>query len=172
MALTGKPKYLVVYGSGAPGPDGCPCPYEVAAQVHMVLRKARQAASSVYRGSDAVAILHAHGKHTQAEIHVLFPDISNPEGESEHDLHSDGVGNAGPVGRRLAPWQVGVDSGTNDQASKDRVTRAARAFGWNVSHPYQRGVEGHHWCFRSPPRPRNPWQRARIAFWRRTLPTK
>lgn len=161
-----KPRYLIV--------DGCPAPYEVAAQIHMTLRRAGQAASSIYRGSDAKALLHAHGKMDQAEIHAdpRYANISNPEGQSEHDLHSDGVGNRGPIGRRLAPWQVGVDSGTDDQASKNRVTSAARSYGWAVKHPYTRGVEGHHWCFQSPPRPRNPWQRIRIAFWRRTLPRR
>lgn len=158
------PKYLIV--------DDCPAPYEVAAQIHMVLRRANQTANSIYRGSDAKALLHAHGKMDQAEIHIAFPAISNPEGRSQHDLHSDGVGNAGPVGRRLAPWQVGVDSGTDDQAAKDRVTNAAKSYGWLVKHPYSRGVEGHHWCFASPPRPRNLWQRARIAYWRRVLPRK
>lgn len=157
------PKYLVI--------DGCPCPYEVAAQVYLVLRKAGMTASSIYRGEDAKAILHAHGKHTQAEIHRMLPDISNPPGLSEHECRSDGVGKAGPPGRRLPKWQVGVDSGSNSLADKARVEAAARTFrGWRVEHHYSRGVEAHHWCFGGPPRPNTLWQRARIALLRRTLP--
>lgn len=161
------PRYLVI--------DGCPCPYEVAAQVHMVLMRARQVASSIYRGDDpdAVRILHAHGKRDQAEIHAdpALHDISNPPGQSQHDLHSDAVANKGPVGRPLEPWSVGVDSGNDTQASKDAIDRAAAAYAWRVHHPYSRGVEGHHWCFESfPLNKRRPWQWARIAYYRRTLP--
>jgi hypothetical protein len=159
-----RPRFLVV--------DGCPCPYDVAAQVHVVLRSAGQTASSIYRGSDATAILHRHGKHTQAEIHRMFPTISNPPGRSQHELRSDGVANRGPVGRHLAGWQVGVDSGTNDQAAKSAVERAAREHGWVVEHPYSRGVEGHHWCFKRKPRSRNPRQAWRLIRIRRSLPRR
>lgn len=153
--------------------DDCPCPYEVAAQIHMVLMKAHQTASSIYRGSDAIAILHAHGKMDQAEIHAdpEYHDSSNPEGQSQHDLHSDGVANKGPVGRPLQSWSVGVDSGTDDQASKDAIQRAAAAYGWRVHHPYSRGVEGHHWSFVSfPNNKKRPWQWGRILYYRRRLP--
>lgn len=149
--------------------DGCPCPTEVAAQVFMVLRQAGQTASSIYRGDDAKAILHAHGKHTQAEIHQMFPTISNPPGLSEHECRSDGVGKAGPSGRVLPPWQVGVDSGADSDADKAAIEASAQSFGWVVHHHYQRGVEGHHWCFDEPPRPQSASQRARIALLRLRL---
>jgi hypothetical protein len=168
----GHPKYLIVYGDGSPGPDGCPCPYEVAAQVHMMLRQMRRAASSIYRGEDAAGLLHAHGKHTQAEIHRMYPDISNPPGFSQHDLHSDGVANTQPRGAVIPAWSVGIDAGDDTQHERDVAHAAGRHYRWYVKTPYSRGVEAHHWCFGSPPRARTPWQAARIAYWRRRLPRR
>jgi hypothetical protein len=153
--------------------DGCPAPASIAPYIHLVLRQAGQTASSIYRGSDADAILHAHGKHDQAEIHRMYPTISNPPGRSQHELRSDGVGNPGPVGRELQEWEVGVDSGGDDQASKLAVTRAAQHFGWTIRHPYSRGVEFHHWCFARQPRARRfskTWWR--IVHLRATLPKR
>lgn len=140
-----KRKYLVI--------DGCPCPRDVAPYVFLVLRRAKQTASSIYRGEDpeARAILHRHGKHTQAEIHRMLPTISNPSGRSEHDLHSDGVARRGPVGRRLEPWEVGIDSGTDSPHDKRAIVAAAHHYGLFVSQPYARGVEGHHWHFTRKP---------------------
>src|SRR4051812_25500588 len=112
--------------------DGCPCPASIAPYVWLVLREAKMPAQSIYRGSDAKKILHRHGKRTQAEIHRDLPAISNPEGRSQHDLHSDGNANPGPVGRRLDKWEVGIDSGTNDRASQERIERAAKHFGWRA----------------------------------------
>jgi hypothetical protein len=157
-------KFLVI--------DGCPCPRSIAPYVYLVLREAGQSASSIYRGADADRILHAHGKHDQAEIHAMYPSISNPPGRSEHELRSDGFANAGPVGRRLKEWEIGVDSGTDDQASRDRVSRAAQHYGWQIRHPYTRGVEGHHWCFSRRPRPRSLRQFRQIVRLRKTLPTR
>jgi hypothetical protein len=152
--------------------DGCPCPESIAPYVYIVLREAKQAASSIYRGQDARALLHRHGKHDQAEIHEMYPQISNPPGQSQHELRSDGHGNPGPVGRVLQEWQIGVDSGGDDRRSRDAITTAARAHGWQVRHPYSRGVEGHHWCFAVKPRPRNLKQRARIILVRARLPRR
>lgn len=134
--------------------DGCPVHRDVAPYIYLVLRRAGQSASSIYRGEDpeAKVILHRHGKHTQAEIHRMYPDISNPEGMSMHDLHSDGVAKKGPKGRKLDEWEVGVDSGTNSLADKERINKAARHYGLATYHPYTRGVEGHHWGFRVKPR--------------------
>lgn len=134
--------------------DGCPAPKDVAPYIFLVLRRAGQTASSIYRGEDpeARAILHRHGLRTQAEIHRDMPAISNPPGRSMHDLHSDGVAKPGPVGRRLQPWEVGVDSGTNDAVARRRIEAAAHHYGLSVYHPYSRGVEGHHWGFKHKPR--------------------
>jgi lysozyme len=155
-----KPAYLVI--------DGCPCPYEVAAQVYRVLRKAKQTGNSIYRGEDAKGLLHAHGKHTQAEIHAMYPSISNPPGRSSHELRGDGT--VGRPGEHLAGWQVGVDSGSDDPAAAAAVEKAARAYGWTVYHPYARGVERHHWNFKVPPRARNPLQASRLIAIRARLP--
>lgn len=152
--------------------DGCPCPRSIAPYVYLVLRQAGQSASSIYRGADADSILHVHGKHDQAEIHSMYPSISNPPGRSQHELRSDGFANAGPVGRRLKEWQVGVDSGTDDAASKARVSAAAAHFGWEIRHPYSRGVEGHHWCFARRPRPHSPRRFLEIVRLRKVLPTR
>lgn len=139
-------KYLVI--------DGCPVPRDVAPYIYLILRRARQTASSIYRGSDPAArpILRRHGKHTQAQIHRMMPSISNPEGRSEHDLHSDGFARRGPAGRKLEPWEVGIDSGTNSQHDKNAIIAAARHYGLHAGHPYSRGVEGHHWHFTRKPR--------------------
>ena len=151
--------------------DGCPCPASIAPYVYLVLRQAGQTASSIYRGEDAKALLHRHGKHTQAEIHRSMPAISNPPGFSQHELRSDGHANPHvPRGGRLEQWQVGVDSGGNDAASKAAIERAAAHLGWHVHHPYSRGVEGHHWCMVTRPRPHGLKQRARIIALRARLP--
>ncbi len=157
-------KFLVI--------DGSPCPASIAPYVYLVLRGAHQEASSIYRGEDAKALLHAHGKHTQGEIHIMLPAISNPSGRSQHELKSDGVGNAGPVGRDLEEWQVGVDSGGDDHDSKVAINHSAERHGWKVRHPYKNGVEGHHWCFATKPKPRNLRQRAKIIKLRATLPRR
>jgi len=152
--------------------DGCPVPESVAPYIKLVLDRAGQTATSIYRGQDAAALLHAHGKHTQAEIHRMFPAISNPAGRSQHELHSDGSGNRGPVGRQLEEWQVGVDSGMDDAAAKARVEAAARHYGWTVRHPYSRGVEGHHWCFTTQPKPNEHVSADHISRIRHSLPTR
>jgi hypothetical protein len=153
--------------------DGCPCPASVAPYVHLVLREAGQTASSIYRGEDAKKLLHAHGKMTQAEIHRAMPNISNPPGLSQHELRSDGVGTPNvPRGGKLHAWQVGVDAGTNDRSAQDRITQAAKRFGWHVRHPYSRGAEGHHWQFATRPKPKGLRQRARIIRLRATLPRR
>jgi hypothetical protein len=133
-----NPKFLVI--------DGCPAPYDVAPYIYLVLRRAGMRASSIYRGSDpqAARILHRHGKHNQAEIHRMYPSISNPPGFSQHELRN-GSGGAIPS------WAVGVDSGGNSESDKARVRRAAAHYGLEIRHPYARGVEGHHWQFAKKP---------------------
>lgn len=152
--------------------DGCPAPRSIAPYIDLVLREAGQRASSIYRGEDARALLHRHGLRTQAEIHRDMPAISNPAGRSEHELRSDGNANPGPVGRKLHEWEVGVDSGGNDDASKRAIEQAARRLGWSARHPYSRGVEGHHWTFARRPRPKGLKQRAQIIRLRATLPRR
>lgn len=151
--------------------DGCPVPAGIAPYVFLVLRHAGQTPASIYRGEDARAILHRHGKSTQAEIHRQLPAISNPPGFSQHELRSDGVGNPHVRrGGKLRPWQIGVDSGTDSVASKRAVYLAARRLGWHIRHPYSRGVEAHHWCFATRPHPHGLKQWREIRHIRKSLP--
>jgi hypothetical protein len=150
--------------------DGCPVPASIAPYVYLVLRDAKQTANSIYRGEDAKAVLHAHGKRTQAEIHRDLPAISNPPGFSSHELRGDGV--TGPRGERLPEWAIGVDSGSDTQASMHALAAAAGRRGWTIWHPYKRGVEAHHWSFRRRPRPRGPKQLAHLVAARARLPRK
>jgi len=153
--------------------DGCPCPESIAPYVYVVLREAGQSANSIYRGEDAAALLHRHGKHTQAEIYATYPPgVANPPGRSSHELRSDGAAFPGPVGRRLEEWQIGVDSGSDSYPDREAIERAAAKHGWVVKHPYSAGVELHHWNFRLQPRPRNVFQAARISRIRHSLPTR
>lgn len=155
--------------------DGCPVPASIAPYIAIVLADAGQSATSILRsdGPNVRRILHAHGKRTQAEIHVELPAISNPPGYSEHELRSDGNDGSGvPRGGELPEWMVGVDSGTNDAAAQARVTAAAHRHGWHVVHPYKRGVEGHHWRFAHRPRPHSHRMRLRILHKRLTLPRR
>lgn len=152
------PRYVYV--------DDCPCPYEIAPYVYLVLRRAGQFASSIYRGDDAAGMLHRKGKHTQREIYndPAFAGKANPPGLSQHELFSDGIGNPRvPRGGRLDAWQVGVDSGPDTQAGRDAITRAAAHYGWKVKHPYNRGVELHHWCFAVQPHPNRFVHKLHIA---------
>lgn len=153
--------------------DGCPCPADIAPYVYRVLRKAGQTATSIYRGEEAKALLHRHGKHTQAEIFASSkPGVANPAGRSMHELRSDGSAKVGPIGRHLESWEVGVDSGRNTQYDRDAIEKAARYYGWEAYHPYANGVELHHWGFKRRPHPRNPLQRSRIVAIRARLPRK
>lgn len=152
--------------------DGCPCPEDIAPYIYLVLHRAGQQAASIYRGEDAKALLHAHGKHTQAEIHQMFPAISNPPGFSEHELRSDGGPGKPPPRAVLPSWMQGVDSGGNDNASKHAIEAAAAHYGWVVVHPYSRGVEGHHWRFAKQPRPTSHVHAAHISLIRHRLRTR
>ena len=155
-----KPKYLIV--------DGCPAPYDVAPYIYLVLRRAGQTASSIYRGDDAAALLHRHGKHTQREIHTApaTAAISNPPGHSSHELFTD------DGQHRLPRWKVGIDSGGNGRADKLRINNAAKHYGWKTEHPYKRGVEGHHWNFAEQPRAKGLRMRLLIIRTRARLPRR
>lgn len=153
--------------------DGCPCPAMPAPYVKRILDRADQIANSIYRGEDAKALLHAHGKHTQSEIFATSaPGVANPPGRSTHELRSDANAYAGPVGRRLEEWQVGIDSGQNTTHDRDAIERAARELGWPVKHPYTTGVELHHWNFVREPKPKNLTQRYHLIRERAALPSK
>lgn len=140
--------------------QGCPVPSEQAPYVEIIVKKSKSRLNSAYRGEDAKSILHRYGKRTQAEIHRDLPNISNPAGRSTHELRSDGVAYAGPVGRHLEQWQCGFDVNDSDVAACKRV---AAKYGWHLFQPYSRGVEYHHLNFRGAPHTK---LRYRALVWR------
>jgi len=146
MAKT--PKYLLV--------GGCPAPYDVAAQIDLVTKRAGGGVASIYRGQDPAAkpLLHRYGHHTQKELVDASPTqraawgvtgTPNPYDRSQHELR-------GPNGEHLPTYMQGVDSGENTNANRFRVKNAARHYGWEVVFPYDSVVEYHHWHFVRPPR--------------------
>jgi hypothetical protein len=114
--------------------------------------------NSIYRGDDALTILHQLGKHSQREIANATPaqrvawgilGTPNPPGRSTHEIFSDGVPYAGPIGRKLEWWQCGIDVDNNHVVA---VINAAARRGWQLFRPYASGVEFHHLNFRAQPR--------------------
>src|SRR5215216_2818227 len=65
-----------------------PVPASIASYIKLVLDHAGQQASSIWRGQDAAAMLHAHGNQTEAEINVIRRRMSNPAGRSQRELFS------------------------------------------------------------------------------------
>lgn len=147
--------------------SGNPCNKWVAPYFELLRKKSGATYNSIYRGNDAAWILHRHGKHTQAEIHRMYPNISNPPGRSTHELRSDGVAYVGPVGRYLEWWQQGIDVNDGDV---ERMKYEASRLGWYLFQPYTRGVEFHHLNFKSQPKPQNIWNRANLIRIRADLP--
>lgn len=139
---------------------GCPVPVELAGPVGNVIARAKQQPKSVARCNDSecLAILHAHGKHSQQEIWDAYEQgrgaefgivgTPNRPGQSTHELRSDGVAYRGPVGRKLAGWQCGMDW---PDGSIPQVTAAFRAIGCVPIHPYASGAEYHHINLAKPP---------------------
>jgi len=138
---------------------GCPCPAELAPFVREVMRRTGSAPVTIYRGSepDALAILHAHGKHSQAELVALaaagrgaeagIKGTPNPAGQSTHELCSDGRAFPGPVGRRLDPMQCGMDWPDGDVP---RVIAELAKLGCEPFRPYGASAnESQHICCRA-----------------------
>jgi lysozyme len=139
--------------------SGCPCPAELAPFVREVMRRTGSAPVTIYRGSepDALAILHAHGKHSQAELVALaaagrgaeagIKGTPNPAGQSTHELCSDGRAFPGPVGRRLDPTQCGMDW---PDADVPRVIAEFAKLGCEPFRPYGASAnESQHICCRA-----------------------
>lgn len=153
--------------------QGCPVHADIAPYIAICLLDCGAVVNSIYRGSDAAAILHRHGKHSQAELYQLFLDgagnPANPPGFSSHELRSDGVAYPVARGEPLAWWQQGFDVNDTDV---ERVIAAGARYGWQLHRPYSSGSEFHHLNFRiQPPRPRAAtrlW--ARLWRLRATLP--
>lgn len=150
--------------------QGCPCNPLIAPYFALLAREAGATVNSIYRGNDAKAILNAHGKHTQEQLyHTLPPGTANSPGRSTHELRSDGVAYAGPVGRELEWWQQGIDVNDGDVT---RMKHEARKRGWELWQPYSTGIEFHHLNFRHRPVARGLITRQRIILLRHTLPRR
>lgn len=143
-----------------------PCRERIAPYIAVITKGST--VNSIYRGSDAADLLHKYGAHTQAEIHRMYPDISNPEGQSTHDGHKGGAYPGRPTDR-AEWWEQGWDVNDGDVA---RVKAAAARRGWEVFQPYPRGAERHHLNFVVPPRPQNIAQRVRLNIIRARLPRR
>jgi GH24 family phage-related lysozyme (muramidase) len=138
---------------------GCPCPAELAPFVREVMRRTGSRPTTIYRGSepDALAILHASGKHSQAELVALaaagrgaeagIKGTPNPAGQSTHELCSDSRAFPGPVGRRLDPMQCGMDWPEGDVP---RVIAEFAKLGCEPFRPYGASLnEAQHICCRA-----------------------
>lgn len=148
--------------------QGCPCNSTLAPYLKILQQDTGCTFNSIYRGADARALLHKHGKRDQAELYRDLPrGVANPPGRSTHELRSDGRPYPGPIGRPLAWWQQGFDVNDSDVR---RVIAAAKARGWDVWQPYPSGAEYHHLNFRRKPRPQGPRTVAKLIRLRRSLP--
>lgn len=135
--------------------DGCPVPRLLAKRIRLLKKEVPSARlQSCYRGKDAERLLHKYGKHSQAELYAAWvarrpgANPANPPGRSTHELRSDGVAYAGPLGRKLAWWQCGMDF--NDAAVPALIAAAAKR-GWGLHRPYSAGSEYHHLNFTHKP---------------------
>jgi hypothetical protein len=154
----------------------CPCPQLIAPFIAIVLNDAKASATSIYRGTDAEAILNKYGKHSQAQLYEGYERHeagflpANPPGHSTHELKSDGVaypqiGN----GKDLDCWMQGFDV---DDQFIPVVMSAATKHHWELFRPYPSGSEYHHLNFKVMPVARGIMDKARVLRLRATLPRK
>jgi hypothetical protein len=150
--------------------QGSPCNAQAAPYFAVLVKDSGATVNSIDRSREAASILHAHGKHTQAEVFATSPPgVANPPGRSTHERRSDGVAYPGPVGRRLQWWQQGIDVNDSDV---HLMMVAAHARGWHLVQPYKAGVEFHHLNFARKPRPKGPRTMAKLIRIRATLPRR
>lgn len=97
-------------------------------------------------------VAERYGKSSQARLyagwiaHLAGFNPANPPGRSTHELRSDAVAYAGPVGRPLQWWQLGMD------VSEPEELRAVLArLGYAPFRPYSSGSEAHHVNLRRTP---------------------
>jgi hypothetical protein len=154
--------------------QGSPVYADIGPYIAICVNDAHATVNSIYRGPEAAAILHKHGKHSQAELHTMFQRgrgaPANPPGYSTHELRSDGVAYPHVAPGSAVPWWAqGFD--VND-ADVHRVIAQAAKHGWVMWQPYRSGAEFHHLGFRvQPQRPKlNSRLWARMARIRLTYP--
>lgn len=135
----------------------CAVPYELSELVETLKRDVPRAVlQSAYRGDDAKALLHAHGKHTQRELYNAYNFVkprpswaqnpANPPDRGSHLLIGDGT--VGKLFSRLEIRQCGLD--WNDGEIPELIAAAKRR-GWTLYQPYRSGSEYHHLCARDWP---------------------
>jgi peptidoglycan hydrolase-like protein with peptidoglycan-binding domain len=136
--------------------DECPAPAGLAPEL-IVIKKQLAVPTlyeSIYRGTDARALLARYGKHDQEYLyeHQGTQGIgpANPPGHSTHELFSDGVAYAIPDGHRIPQWCCGID--VRDEYV-ERFIAVARERGWivTITYPTASGSEHHHVNFRKRP---------------------
>ena len=133
--------------------DGCPCPRPLYPILKKLKKETGCIYQSIYRGVDVEAMLNRARKHSQQYLYehqgTMGIGPANPPGQSTHELRSDGVAYAGPIGRKLSWWQCGIDA---DDAHVSALESAARRHGWSLRRPYSAGSEYHHLNFTRKPR--------------------
>lgn len=154
--------------------SGCPCNDYIAPYIELLRRDVARTGragvvNSIYRGTDARSILHAHGKSTQQElIDQGYP--AQPVRTATHCLHNDRrVWPRLPDGARLADWQQPWDTNDNEVAA---WKAAASRRGWHLDDPYHTGSERHHLTFRLKPHVRSAKLGAQILYLRARLPRR
>lgn len=146
--------------------QGCAVFSDVAPYIAIVVNDAHAEVLSIYRGEDAAAILHKHGKSTQAELFKSMGGVGvNPPGRSTHELRGDGAAYGAPVGSRLQWWQQGFDINDVNNASES-VINAAKRYGWRLYRPYSSGIEHHHLNFLVQPKRPTPGTPLWARLWR------
>lgn len=95
-------------------------------------------------------VAERYGKKSQAQLYRMAQagtgSPANPPGRSTHELRSDGSAYAGPVGRQLEWYQMGMD--VSDAA---RLKQILISLGYSAFRPYPDGRESHHVNLRSSP---------------------
>ena len=129
--------------------DGTPLFWGLAAP--LVQARAHGWRGRVTSGDRRSGVAERFGKKSQAKLWSCFQARqargvcpapcggdclpANPPGRSSHELCSDGVAFAGPVGRELPWWQLGLDVSESDQ-----LLHILTALGYGVRRPYNTPV--------------------------------
>ncbi|HEX6457101.1 MAG TPA: glycoside hydrolase family 25 protein [Solirubrobacterales bacterium] len=143
--------------------DGCPCPRPLYPILKKLKKETDCEYSSIYRGDDALELLHENDKHSQRELAEATPQqraewgvlgTPNPPDRGTHILLGDGV--VGRLHEKLPWFKCGIDinlkgSEAEQEAEAKRIERAARRHGWELYRPYPSGSERHHFNFRKKP---------------------
>lgn len=152
----------------------CPVPELIAPYIRIVTHEANATINSIYRGTDAQALLNKYGKESQAQLYSAWvrrqpgANPANSPGFSTHEQKSDGVAYPGvPRGGDLPWWGVGFDVDDSDVV---HVIAAAQRHGWHLFRPYSSGSEYHHLNFKYEPHPHTLADKVRIAWLRRVMP--